>query len=206
LAAEPTRADAPQELRLEGFRLVASVLALGGFVLAAVIGAFLLGRWVERRADGGGDRASARGGPLEQVVAPGEPLEVERGLTRFDEVGAGGSALEPGREAARAVPRAAEPTAESRDSALAPPGPGAGAAAGPFFVQVFAGRDRDSAEQLVGRLQSSGYRVEMLSERAGRDELFKVRVGGYPSDDDARQASEALRSAGFGGAWVLRAE
>lgn len=207
MAIDPSRSDAPQELRLEGFRLVASVLVLGALVLAAVVGAFLLGRWVEGRSHPGPQVAGDRGGPLAQVVAPGEPLEAEEGLTYFDRVGEGERA-EPGREVG-ALPARDEPPVESGDSALAHPDDAGEVApaepeGGPYFVQVFAGRDRDSAEQLVGRLQTSGFRVHVVSEREGRDELFKVRVGGYPSDTSAREASQALRSKGFTGAWVIR--
>ena len=46
----------------------------------------------------------------------------------------------------------------------------------------------------------------MLTERDGRHGLYKVRVGGYVTDDSAREAAAELRSRGYPGAWVTRAE
>lgn len=203
-----TQADEPHEVRLEGFRLVASVLVLGGLVLAAVVGSFMLGRWVESRSHPGPRMAGDSGGPLAQVVAP-EALDAEEGLDYFD--GTAGPAadelaLEPEREMREARPVVNEPAVVSQDSALAPLDDDVDTEQGAYFVQVFAGRDRDSAEQLVGKLQSTGYRVQMASERDGSDALYKVRVGGYPTDTRAREVTEILRSKGFTGAWVTRSD
>jgi len=204
MAVDHSRDDGPHELRLEGFRLVASVIGVGGLVLAAVVGSFMLGRWVERRSHPGASMADQRG-PLAEVQAA-EPLDAEQGLTYFDDLQGEGQEAEPGREIPGSQAEAATPAVRSLDSALAPPDDDVEVEDGPFYIQVFAGRDRSSAEDLVGRLQSSGYRVRLFSERDGPGSLYKVRVGGYPSDARAREVSEELKTKGYSGAWVARAD
>ena len=68
MAIEHRQAEPAHELRLEGFKLLASVLALSGIALAAIVGAFLLGRWVESRARPAGVLLGEERGPLTQVV------------------------------------------------------------------------------------------------------------------------------------------
>jgi cell division septation protein DedD len=191
MAAENEPDERTRELRLEGRGLAVSLVGLGALVLAAVAGAFLLGRWVERRALPVGGGSSAGPGPLEQVLETESAARTEP--TYFDHLGGSEKQLEPGRELPEA-PRAATPAAA-----------GAGAP-GPFFVQVFAGRDRSSAEELVSRLERGGHAVRVVGERDGNDSLFKVRVGGFPSEDQARQTMERLRQTGFPSAWVVRDE
>jgi len=193
------------ELRLEGFKLLASMVGLGSLVLAAIIGSFLLGRWVESRSRPTGPIDAAGGGPLGRMVAAEPDADATDNLTYFDRLEGTEQQAEPSRE----IPL--ETT--STDTALAAPGEDEIAAPvtttasrGDFFVQVFAGRDRSSAEALVSRLQGAGYGVSMLAERDGRHGLYKVRVGGYGTDDAAREAAAELRSRGYPGAWVTRAE
>ena len=81
-----------------------------------------------------------------------------------------------------------------------------GRSSGPYYVQVFAGRDRRAAEGLVGQLQAGNYSVRLFSDRSGGDALFKVRVGGYATEDEARDAAADLVQQGYGGAWVTRLE
>jgi cell division septation protein DedD len=90
------------------------------------------------------------------------------------------------------VERKAEPTREEPSSL------------GPFFVQVFAGRDRDSATRIVEALEKRGYRGRLDSQTDAEGRLYKVRVGGYPSDREARDAAEELRQLGYDGSWVTR--
>ena len=73
-------------------------------------------------------------------------------------------------------------------------------------MQVFAGRDRKAAESLFDQLKSAGYPARVFSEREGAGGLFKVRVGGYATEDEARSAASKLQKAGFAGAWVTRIE
>lgn len=203
MAVDPSRNDGPHELRLEGFRLVASVIGVGGLLLTAVVGAFLLGRWVERRSHPGASMADERG-PLAEVQAA-EPLDADLGLTYFDDLQGEEQEAEPGREIPGERPEAATPAVRSLDPALAAPDD-VEMEDGPFYIQVFAGRDRSSAEELVGRLQSGGYRVRLFSERDGPGSLFKVRVGGYPADARAREVADELKAKGYSGAWVARSD
>jgi len=192
VSAEGGRDERTRELRLEGRGLALGLIGLGALVLAAVAGAFLLGRWVERRA-----QPAAAGGvpgpdPLEQVLGAAAAERTEP--TYFDDLAGAEKQLEPGRELPR--PRA-EPQAPREPAA-------AGGGSGPFFVQVFAGRDRGSAEDLVARLERAGHPVRLVGEREGSASLYKVRVGGFPSEERARQTMERLRQAGFPSAWVVR--
>lgn len=192
MVVDPQPPDAPRELRLEGFRLLAGVVGLGGVLLAAIAAAFLLGRWVERRSH----PVSPAGDELSQV-RPAPYLDAEEGLTHFDRVGGPDQPREPARE----IPDAGAATAPPAAPAGELPGE-----EGAFYVQVFAGRDRSSAEELVGRLQRGGYRVRVVSEREGQDSLYKVRVGGYPSSERAREVMAELHRGGFPGAWVSRSD
>jgi cell division septation protein DedD len=189
LNREERPAERVRELRLEGLGLA----LLGGALLAAVLGAFLLGRWVERRS--APPAQSAGGGPLERVAAAEPPVDVEREATHFDRPRGGEQQAEPQREVAPPPPPSAAPsTAPST----------AGSAAGSYFVQVFAGRDRASADKLVARLETDGFPVRLLSEPENGGALYKVRVGGYPDQQRAQSASVDLRERGFSGAWVVR--
>lgn len=204
MTIDPGRSEAAHEVRLEGFRLVATLLVLGGVVLAAVVGAFLLGRWVESRSHPGPAMGADQGGPLSQVVTPAPDLDVDREANYFDRAARGETEPEPARQLARVRP--AEELAAGADTALEPLDIDVDPGGGPFLVQVFAGRDRESAERLVAELQAADYRVRVDSEKDGAGTLFKVRVGGYASDTEARQAVEVLRRKGFTGAWVTRAD
>ena len=80
----------------------------------------------------------------------------------------------------------------------------AAADSGPFYVQVFAGRDRRASERLLGELQSAGYAVRVFSEKEAGGMLYKVRVGGYEQESGARETAAKLRESGYSGAWVTR--
>jgi cell division septation protein DedD len=132
------------------------------------------------------------------MVLEEPPAEAEEDLTHFDTVQGGETAPEPRRE----IP--AVPPAESAPPA-SPPAAG-GDATGKFFVQVGALRDRQAAAELVRALEARGYGVRLFSEREGTGTLYKVRVGGYASEPDARAAASALKAAGYPGAFVRPAD
>jgi hypothetical protein len=181
--------DTTREVRLEGGKLLAGVVGLGGVVLAAVVGAFLLGRWVESRTRPAGSLEGGGADPLGAVVRAVPDADVSGEATYFDRLQGTEQQPEPAREA----PRAAAP----------PPAPVRAAAeeGGAYFVQVFAGRDRSSAEELVGRLEGQGLPVHLDSEPDGGSLLYKVRVGGYPTKERAGEVAQGLTSGGFS-AWV----
>lgn len=179
-----------REFRLEGFGLFLSIAALA----IVVGGSFWAGRqWERRQADHSQlprDERLAEANVAEGALRP--PADVDAELTAFDRTD--GTVAEPQRElpadrdersVRQAEPERAEPAIDDT--------------AAPFFVQVFAGRDRSTATTLIDRLERSGYRVRLFTEADG---LYKVRVGGYPTREPAREAAGELQAAGYSGAWV----
>jgi cell division septation protein DedD len=170
-----------RELRLEGVWLAVAF----GLLLALLAGAFQLGRMVERA---GGSGASAGG---EAAASERETSEAAEKVTFFDTLSGGGKEAEPSREVRATPPAATPPPAE-----LTP---------GPWFVQVFVGRDRQAAEDVVRSLRDKRYpvRIDAVSEGA-TGSLFKVRVGGYPTKEAADLGAERLHADGHSGTWVVR--
>jgi cell division protein FtsN len=203
MKAEEHEAEAGRELRLEGFGL----LVVGAVLLALVVGVFYLGRWVERQGVEPARLAQGQSAsdPLREV-APAS-VDVSQTANYFDKVDGEQKALEPARQtrspepAADAPPLVAEP---ARDVPVQPPDPVA-APGGVYQIQVFAGRDRASAEAMLRRVQSAGYPVNLLSEAEGTSTLYRVRVGGYPTEEAARQAANRLAAEGHS-TWVLRGD
>jgi cell division septation protein DedD len=178
--------DAPRELRLEG-----GVLALaGGVFLAMLFGAFELGRAVERWSAPPRTAVSAADplGNAEQEV-----VDSSEKVTFFDTLSGGGKEAEPAREA------------QSKVTAPAPEAPDTPVTPGPWFVQVFVGRDRQAAEEVVRSLRAKHYpvRIDGVSEGVS-GKLFKVRVGGFPTKEAADQGAERLHVDGHSGTWVVR--
>lgn len=179
--------EGARELRLEGPLL----LAIGGVLLALLAGAFYLGRWVERLS---APPAAVAADPLKHVAE--DPVAVTDKLSFFDTLSGPGKESEPRREIKPAsAPAPATPRTET---------PSAAAGTGPWFVQVFAGRDRKAAEDVVKRIVAGGHAVRMETERDGAESLFKVRVGGFATREDADREAQKLRSEGQGGAFVVR--
>ena len=174
---------AGREVRLEG----ASLWVAGGLLLAMLVGAFTLGRW-----SASGDSATGPGGPdpLGQVRSA-EPAPARDPAGFFDKVGEAAGRAEPRREARTEPSTAGTP-------AVRPATPG------DWFVQVFAGRDREAAEVLVRRLGAAGHAVRLDAEAEGQGALYKVRVGGFPTKEAADAAAGRLRTEGESGAWVVR--
>lgn len=227
MAAEEKGPDSYRELRLEGFGLLLSATLLVGIVGAA----FFVGRWTERKTQPA-QHAVEGSDPL-AAVTPAELPPASRTESYFDRVDGGKKQLEPRREVRRPAV-AAEPEPEPRKAAppeprieeqqqpasvpatreeppptapVAEPDQGARPArAGDFQIQVFAGRDREAAEQIAAKLREQGYRVQSLVESEGASELFKVRVGAYPNPDEARRIAQELQERGYPGAWVIRIE
>ena len=174
------RRDEPRELRLEG-----AVLGIaGGVLLALLFGAFQLGRAVERRS--APRSASSPADPLGNVEK--EAVDAAEKLTFFDTLSGSGKEAEPDREArAKAASSAADVTP------------------GPWFVQVFVGRDRQAAEEVVRTLRGQRYPVRIDAVAEGTSgSLFKVRVGGFPTKESADQGAERLHGDGHSGTWVVR--
>jgi cell division septation protein DedD len=186
--------DDTREFRLEGLGLV----VIGGVLIAALLGSFFLGRWYERQTAPVQHASVGQEDPLEHVVASSEPADVDASATVFDTVDAGAGEAEPQRQTAPAG------GAAPRDPSPAPAEPPPAVRAGDYWVQVFAGRDRRSAEGQYEALKSAGFAVRLFAEKEGEGSLFKVRVGGFASRGEADAAAQQLQQRGFAGAWVTK--
>jgi hypothetical protein len=195
-----------REFRLEG----AGLFIVGGVFLVVMAGAFYLGRWVERRAAG-----PVAGTPLLDQVGPGPtrseaPVDVTGQAGYFDTI-EGETEAEPERQAIELPSTTADGVEDTAGAVRAPdktppPQPSAATATGPFYVQLFAGRDKASAEGLYRGLSDRGYRVRLDTERAGDGVLYRVRVGGYAAKPDAEVLAKRLRGEGYSDAWVTRVD
>jgi cell division septation protein DedD len=201
---EDATTEQPQvrEMRLEGLGL-----GLVGVVLAALLAlAFWAGRAYEARLH---PEAASSSATLAAPSAAAEARDVAEDLTVFDEVAGAGRAAEPEREVeapAPAVERAAEMDVASA-ARLAESSPRVGPAVaegGPYFVQVFAGRDQTAADAVLQRLRKEGWAAQPVVQREGQGgQLVRVRVGGYRTEDDARQAAQELQQGGYPDAWIV---
>ena len=182
---EDDGSDRPRELRLEGALLGVA----GGVLIALLFGAFALGRMVERwnapaRSSGAASSDTSAGGEREAA-------EASEKLTFFDTLSGGGKEAEPSRQ-----------VGSKPDASAPPPTP---VSAGAWFVQVFVGRDRQAAEDVVRELRQKQYpvRIDAVAEGASGS-LFKVRVGGFPTKEAADSGAERLHADGHTGTWVVR--
>lgn len=189
MTSEQEETGEVREFRLEGTTLVVVVVVL----VVALAGAFYVGRLVERKSRPAGTFAAGMAeDPLANVAQSQEPADVDQSTDFFD-AGEGGQA-EPEREVRRGLGRT------EGDESSAAPAPAA--TPGSHFVQVWAGRDRQAAGVMVEKLQKEGYSVRLFSDRVESDTLYKVRVGGFESEDQARNMATELEQKGYRGAWV----
>ena len=197
MAADRHDTESARELRLEG----SSLLLGGGFLLALIVGAFFVGRWVERQANPPAEAMTGQSGNiLEQVVREEPDADATQGLTHFDQVDGDEQQLEGRREIPRRrttpEPAAAgeQPAAEAR---LGTENDGS------YYVQVLALRDQAAAAEVIQSLRKNGYDVRLFTEKEGQGSmLYKVRVGGFATRELASTAREELRRAGHPGAFV----
>ena len=194
MSSERDREEEVREFRLEGLGL----FVIGGVLVAALVGSFFGGRWYERSVSPVSRLGLSGDDPLAHVAQTEQPAEVDETANFFDTMQGGEKEAEPGRQVAVEGAQAQAPTP--------PPAASTPASAGPNFVQVFAGRDRKAAESLFDQLKAAGYPARVFSERDGPGGLFKVRVGGYATEEEARSAAAKLQKEGFAGAWVTRIE
>jgi septal ring-binding cell division protein DamX len=194
MAADRHDGDSTRELRLEGIGLLLG----GGFLLALIVGAFFLGRWVERQTGPLDAQTPDGGGPLAQVAAREPDADAAEGLTYFDTLEGTEKEVETGREMPAQTPP--PPTASSQQAAVAEPA--AQVDDGRFYVQVLALRDQYAAAEVIESLKAKGYGVRLFPEREGQGTLYKVRVGGYATREEATAARDSLRRAGHPGAFV----
>ena len=186
----PAGPEAAREFRLEGVTLWAAFAILA----ALLVGAFWVGRWTVSRGAPPEDSASMGAArPGSSTAAPTE-VPVEETISFFDRASGQGQVAEPRREA--------DKSPAVQDASQPPKLPSK--RPGEWFVQVFAGRDRQAAELVSRQLRDRGHPVRLDAEREGTGSLYKVRVGGYLTRDDADRAAASLRKEGSSGAWVTR--
>jgi len=189
-----------RELRLEGAGLFVIVAFLG----AGLIGAFFLGRWYERSSALPVGLSQLGSDPLANVVSPDRIEDVDGSANRFDKV-EGSTEAEPERQATPPPPVTAEPSVEPVQQKPVIPSPTT-ASAGSFFVQIAAFRDRSSADKVVAELSATGYPVKVFSENGASGQLFKVRVGGYGTRDQAISIAAELKMKGHAGAFTTQVD
>jgi cell division protein FtsN len=199
MSREDSFEDPPREVRLEG----AGLIVIGGVAIAILVGVFFIGRWYERQFHSVPTTMAESIDPLGQVAVGGsqQPADVDQDATDFDKIEGQEQELEPAREVTHSTPDdlVAKPEAT--------PVPTTAVVGGDYYVQVFAGRDESSAASLVTRLSTEGYPVKLHSVSEGQGVLlYKVRVGGYPTENDARSKAKQLQADGYHGAWVTHVE
>jgi DedD protein len=102
------------------------------------------------------------------------------------------------------APRPTEKRAEAPAAAPTRPSPRQVAAeSGSFQVQVNAMADKGRAEELVRDLKGLGYTGYISSARVADKTLYRVRVGGFPSAEGAKQALTKLREQGYPNAFLV---
>lgn len=196
-----------RELRLEG----AGLFVIVAFLVAILVGAFFLGRWWEQSSGEPTDLAKLASDPLENVVDAEQLESVELEGGHFDQVG-GDVQAEPQRQAIQPAEKKPEPEVEKQPAKPTPAREAATTAApaatqgGPFYVQIAALRDRSSADKVVSELEALSYPVRLFSEDEGSGKLYRVRVGGYATRDEAALAAAKLKTQGHPGAFPTKVE
>jgi cell division septation protein DedD len=186
-----------REFRLEGFTLWLAIV-----LLVALLGtAFWLGRWTAPAGGSSTSLISGADGRSGAIPAEPEEVPVEESLSFFDRERGQGQIAEPRRQA---VPDSRPPRGTAERGSAPGVRTGSELPAGEWFVQVFAGRDRASAELVARQLREKGHPVRLDSEREGAGALYKVRVGGFATREAADRAAEGIRKEGSTGAWVTR--
>ena len=194
-----------RELRLEGAGLFLIVAFLG----AGLVGAFFLGRWYERSSAPPVGLDQLASDPLANVVAPGEVEDVDADVGAFDTI-AGSTQAEPQRQATPQPKPAEEPPAtQTKPQAQPQAQPATQAPAAPegsWYVQIAAFRDRSSADRVVGELDRAGYAVKVFSEDGAGGRLYRVRVGGFATRDQAATKAAELITKGYDGAFPKKVD
>lgn len=166
---------------------------IGAGVLMLCLGSFLLGRWTEHRRWVNPDT------PLPRVSGATEHLPVEpafpaeEALSRGDPAQEDGAMVQepaqPGEPASQASQRSA---VEREARAEKPPLPSASGE--DLYVQVLATRHEEAALRLRERLTGRDYPATVISlpDAQGRM-LYRVRVGGYQTREEAQQVALRLQ-------------
>ncbi len=94
--------------------------------------------------------------------------------------------------------------AEAPKSATAP-APAVSDAAGPVWIQVASLTQRPEAEALLARLAKRGMAGSVEPASGPRGRVFRVRVGPFRTEDEARRASDLVRrEARVARVWIVK--
>jgi len=168
---------------------------VGAGVLVLCVGAFFLGRWTERSHWVNPDM------PLPRVAGAVQSLPIEpvRGIapTPAADGQEGEEVLPPESSAPAAATGQANPQPAAPALAAAPRTEKAregSAARDDLYIQVLATRSADAAQTLRERLAGRDYPVTVVSsfDPQGRS-LYRVRVGGYASRQEAERVALRLQ-------------
>lgn len=125
--------------------------------------------------------------------APAGPAEAPPSQTTIRDPDAGSAPTPPAVLQAFEDRGAEEPTPAPAPAATRAAAPAAPAAAG-IWVQVASLSARGEADSLAGRLSRHGFHAQIAPAQGQRGEkLYRVRVGPYRTEEEARRKAEALR-------------
>ena len=82
---------------------------------------------------------------------------------------------------------------ESTASAEAPAAPPPPAAHKPYNIQIEAVMDKSGADEMVSRLKTLGYAAQETKTNLNGQTWYRVQIGPYNSEEEARAAQEKLR-------------
>ncbi len=178
------------------------VLTIFIVLLTCLVAAFLSGVWIGR---GGGGEVQAA---LEEPLAEADDASQLAELNFFSDAPPLDGAVRPGSAPRRPDPTQSQPSepvpATGPPASTPPPAadrppaepaaePPAPSTPGGPVIQVFSTADAAQARRLVQRLGAGGYPVYLLEESLQGQKMFRVRVGPYREESEARQVAEELR-------------
>ncbi|MGH7856976.1 MAG: SPOR domain-containing protein, partial [Candidatus Binatia bacterium] len=99
-----------------------------------------------------------------------------------------------------AAPTAAPVAVAPTEPAAEPTPPSA--LRGTYQVQVQALADRSGAERLSRQLRAKGYDTDISAAKVSGQTLYRVRVGSFATENDAREVVAKLRREGYAGAFL----
>lgn len=182
------------------------VVLLGGTTVLVTAVAFLLGIYVGKGITE--ERLASEQQVVKLPVESPEPPESDESREvsfwdRLDESGKAKPTAAPEGEAT------AEPTESpaATPTATSPPRPTPTAEpilTGGFRVQVQALSDRRAAEQIAQDLRAAGYLATISVADVEGKRLYRVRVGPYSTEEQARTVIRKLSGLGFPGAFLAR--
>ncbi len=103
------------------------------------------------------------------------------------------SELASGQKPLQTVKEAPKKAAPERPAAVKPEAKSAAPQTNPFYIQVGAFNDKQTAEKTAGDFKKLGYQVVVL-DPSSTIKKFRVRLGGFPNKEDAQKALVKLKT------------